>query len=269
MVVMTINLMESNLWNNIYSIVDFVGIMLGIFVSITAIMVFIRTYITRNMQLLSWTSSFGIVEGHQFRVILQSKCLRTLSIKKVVLVIGDEEIVLKEIFSVRNDENDEPIIVKPFQTVDILSKGATYPLFESDLLSNCKNIAVKITFFDGKTKKCKYKIHKKKSNKATINQKRPHSEYLEGVLITNMLRYVVKEINKDGNEKVYAIYNFGYIPDSFYEVKRIPMDAMKNVEALEMFLKENSKNKWADYKVFKAKHSQIKTVSKEGHKYGN
>lgn len=233
-----------SIWSNIYEITDFIGAVLGILVALTTLIIFFKTYITRNVKFLSWMNGYSIYDGYQLGVIIQSKCLSTLSIQKVIFIIDDVEIILNEaqLFLPKQDEN--VIVLKPFQTVNIFSQGSSIPLFDDELLFCHKKIALKLVFCDGETKTIKYKFKKKKKNLTNSNAKRPYSEYIKGILVTNHLKYVVEETTENGNKNIYAIYIDGHLKNEFYGIKNIPLNSMGKKENIESFfkLKMNDKN---------------------------
>ena len=247
-------------FEDIYMFVDLIGIVLGIIVSITAIIVFVRTYITKNIVFLNWANSCSLTDGYQFGVTLQNKGLSTVSIKKVVLCLDDEHIVLKQILSPIPYQDEEEIVIEPFHTLKIISKGATVPLFENELLSNYKKMALKIEFSDGTIKIIKYKIKKRKN--IPHNEKRPYSEEYKGVLITSFLRYVVEIIDSSGQKKAFGIYNHGYIEEEFFGIKSIPVVYMKNADSIKGFLEENLKGSISSVEVFKVKPQEFVKESK-------
>ncbi len=249
-------------FEDIYMFIDLIGIVLGIIVSITAIIVFVRTYITKNIVFLNWTNSCSITDGYRFGITLQNKGLSTVSIKKVVLCLDNEHIVLKQVLSPMSfqDEDEDEIVIEPFHTQRIISNGATVPLFENKLLSNYQKMALKIEFSDGTTKIIKYKNKKRKN--ITYNEKRPHSEEYKGILVTSFLRYVVEIIDSSGEKNSFGIYNHGYVKEEFFGIKSIPVVYMKNETFVKGFLEENLKGSISSVEVFKVTPQKFVKESK-------
>ena len=248
-------------FEDIYMFVDLIGIVLGIIVSITAIIVFVRTYITKNIVFLNWANSCSLTDGYQFGVTLQNKGLSTVSIKKIVLCLDDEHIVIKEILSPMFEQEDDDIVVKPFHTVKIISEGASIPLFENELLSNCKKMALKIEFSDGTTKIIKYKTQNRK--KSRDNEKRAYRDYFSNILITGFLKYVVEVTDLLGQKKSFGIYSNGYIKEEFFGIKSIPSEWMKNKDSIKSFLEDNIKGSVFSIKVFKVESQEFVKAPKQ------
>ena len=234
---LTINL---NLWETVQSIFDFLNNVLGIIIAITTIVIFIKTYISKNVKFVHWMSGYSMFDGYTIGVVIQSRCLSTISIERVALILEEEEIILKSThpFHKLDDSGFQYLILEPFKSLSIISDGSITPLCEKQII-DYNNISLRLTYSDGKTKEVKYK-RQKSPEKINKNAKRANRKLLEGVLCTRHLWYVVKVISPDGEISIYPIYGhdsngYGSIEKNFYNIKNVANSVMQNEYTVKSF----------------------------------
>lgn len=226
-----------SLWNFISNASDFANIILAMVASFITIWAFGKEHISRKVRFLDWSCGCGMYDGYTITVTLQSKCLSTLSIRRVDLIADEEEIVLKSINCCGKQDN-KPIVIEPYKTISIISDGSITPLLEKNSLGEYNNIELRLIFFDGKVKKVKFKSPK--DFPTSKNMKRSSRKYIEGVLCTQYLWYVVKVINPQGDISIYPIYGSGInrhgsFSKTFYNIDHVSSSVLENEDTVKSF----------------------------------
>lgn len=230
----TANSNSCSVWQGIYDVLDVINIILGIIVSATTIWIFCKTYLFKGVKFLSWNCGCSIDKGYTIGVVVQSRCLSTLSIKQISLLLDDgEEICLKDVGQISDEEH---IIIEPFKTLKIVSDGSVKPLLNKFSLGEYKNLQLKFLFSDDSTKTVRFKHKKRKS----INKKMkyPITTNYEGILCTKYLKFVIHIKDIFGNKHLYPVYIDGELENIFYGYKFLDRKVIDNVESLKMFVEK-------------------------------
>lgn len=221
-------------WQGIYDVLDVANIILGIIVSVTAIWIFVKTYLLKNVKFLSWRCGYSIYSGYSIGVMIQSRSLSTLSIREVSVILDNSEEV--SLMCIKEGSEDEHLIIEPFKTKQILSEGSITPLLDKKALDKYDKLQLRLVFSDGSSKKIKFK-YKKDKNKED-KKKYPKTTNYEGVLCTKHLKYVIVIKDILGNKNIYPVYRNGIIKNNFYGYNFLKEDVIRSVESLTKFVED-------------------------------
>ena len=156
-------------WDQLYEIVDFIGVFIGAIVGLIAIITFVGTYFFRTIKIVGWSYGNNIYSGYRFGVILQNRCLSALSIRRISIILDDEEEVI--VFSsnpLASQDDISNIEITPFQVKTICSPNSTKQLFEKGSLEKYKKIVFCFTHSDEKQTKVRYRLKKIKKNQRKV-----------------------------------------------------------------------------------------------------
>lgn len=227
---------ESNLWQIIYSIADFVGIVTGIVVGFTVIGTFLITYFFKRIKILDWFYSSDMYNGYRFGFSIQNRCLSTLSFKRISLILNDtDEIVLFTADPLALTEAGKPYLsITPFQSESVCSKYSTLPLLQKGSLGEYKKIVFCFTYPDDKEQIIRYRFRKKK--KKFTNVIYPKQEVLCGVHLTSFMKYIVEYRDKSNVCGRCIVFKNGSLSEMLGCVTHVPEEHLASSESLKDFL---------------------------------
>lgn len=227
-------------WQVIYSVADFIGIVVGIVVGIIAIVTFLETYYFKRIKILSWYKSANIYDGHRFGVTVQNRCLSTLAIKRVSIILEEaEEVVL---FHATAPHSDDPTTslrsIEPFKTEMFTSNGSTVPLFDKGNLENYRKIVFCFTHSDDSQTKVRYRLKKIKKNK--YKTLFPKQVVYRGVRLTEHMMYIVESTRTARPSTQHIVFENGMLEGKIGTVSKIPSEHCNSADALKQYLEESN-----------------------------
>lgn len=223
-------------WKTVYNIIDFIGIVAGIVVSIIAIVTFLGSYYFKRIKILGWYKSSNIYEGYKFSVSIQNRCLSTLTIKRVSIILDNiEEVVLFYPSNIFEDEGTQSNrSIEPFKTETFTSCGSTQPLFEKSDLEKYKKIVFSFIFSDNTQTNVRYKLKKiKRSKYKTLY---PKQNVLRGVQLTEHMMYIVERTNTARPITQNIVFINGLIDSKIGVVSNIPPEHCQSAEKVKRYL---------------------------------
>ena len=227
---------KTDFWQIVYNIADFIGIVLGIAVSVIAIVTFFGSYYSKRIKIVGWANGAHINNGYNFLVTIQNRCLSPLLIKRVSLILDKEvEVVLFQSFTLMDGKDSVEIrTVDPFKTETFVSNGSTLPLLERGSLDKYKHIMFCFTFSDGSEAKIRYKLKpiKEKKYRTLV----PKQFVIKDIPVTDHMKYIVEYRNSDGVSSTHIVYRNGRLKEAIGNVDTIPKEHLQSADILKQFL---------------------------------
>ncbi len=257
----------------IYKYADFIGILFGIVVSLTTLVILAKTYFLKNIKILNWVCSTGMFDGSQIGLAIQNRSLATVSIDSIYLILDNKErFIIKHRNPLVSEETEKPLILKPFQSAEVFSDYYTEPILAKEKKYSLASYDLKllVVFSDRSFKYFKHKYKPDKSYKYTKKYEmiKPKRKTIKGVTVTDYIKYVVEVIDSSGVRHIHKICEKGEINEPFYGITHIPVQHLKDSDTLKEYLISVSKNSCCSIEVcmndiFKARGKTIKySISK-------
>lgn len=245
---------NTGFWQVVYNIADFIGIVLGVLVSVIAIVTFFGSYYFKRIKILGWHQSASIYDGYKFGVSIQNRSLSALAIKRVSVILDNvEEVVLFSSATLPEDDHTKAIrSIEPFKTDVFTSSGSTTPLFEKKQFVNYKRIVFCFTYADESQTKVRYKLRKvKKSKYKTLI---PKQIVFRNVRLTEHMMYIVERTNTARPSTQHIVFKNGMLDSEIGIVSQIPAEHCNSADAVKLYL-ENC-NQGMTFDVFKNPHNK-------------
>lgn len=227
---------NTDFWQIVYNIADFIGIVLGIVVSVTAIVTFLGSYYFKRIKIVGWANGAHINNGYSFLVTIQNRCLSPLSIKRVSIILDKTvEVLLFQSYTLMDGQDSVEVkTVEPFRTVTFVSNGSTLPLFERGSLDKYEHIMFCFTFSDESEAKIRYKLKplKKKKYKTVV----PRQYVIKDIPVTDYMKYIVEHKNSEGVITKHIVYRNGQLKEEIGELSTIPKEQLESADTLKQFL---------------------------------
>lgn len=228
------------IWQNVFNFTDFVNNIAAIIVSGIAIITFLRSYYLKRIKILGWHQSTNIYDGYRFGVSIQNRCLSTLAIKRVSVILDNsEEVVLFSSNTLPEDDQSKAFrSIEPFKTDVFTSNGSTTPLFEKKQFVEYKKIIFCFTHADESQTKVRYRLKKiKKNNYKTLI---PKQSVFRGVKMTEHMMYIVERNNTARPRTQQIVFKNGMLDGKIGIVSNIPKENCISADAVKQFLEINN-----------------------------
>lgn len=252
----------------IYKYADFIGILFGIVVSVTTLVILAKTYFLKNIKVLNWVCSTGMFDGSQIGLAIQNRSLATVSIDGIYLILDNKQrFIIKHRNPLISEETEKPLILKPFQSAEVFSDYYTEPILAKEKKYSLASYDLKllVVFSDRSFKYFKHKHKPDKSYKYTKKYEliKPQKKTINGVIVTDYVKYVVGVIDSSGVRHIYKICEKGEINEPFYGITHIPVQYLKDSDTLKEYLLNISGKTYCSIEVckndiFKARGKKVK-----------
>lgn len=228
---------NTNFWQKIYNIADFIGIVAGIAVSVIAIVTFFGSYYFKRIKILGWYQSTNIYDGHKFSVSIQNRSLSALAIKRVSVILDNvEEVVLFSSNTLPGDDQSKAFrSIDPFKTDIFTSNGSTAPLFEKKQFVNYKKIVFCFTYADESRTKVRYRLKKIKKNK--YKTLFPKQVVFRSVRLTEHMMYIIERTTPGRASTQHIVFQNGMLDGKISTVSRIPAKHLHSADEVKQYLK--------------------------------
>lgn len=227
---------NTGFWQKVYNVADFIGIVLGIIVSVTAIVTFLGSYYFKRIKIVGWANGAHINNGYSFLVTIQNRCLSPLSIKRVSIILDKavEVVLFQSYILLDGKESVEAKTVDPFKTETFVSNGSTLPLLERGSLDKYKHIVFCFTFSDESKTKIRHKLKPIKKNK--YKTLIPRQYVIKDIPVTDHMKYIVEQKDSKGVVTKHIVYRNGRLKEEIGKVNTIPKEQLKSADILKQFL---------------------------------
>lgn len=255
-------------FETIYKYADFIGIIFGIVVSLTTLVILAKTYFLKNIKILNWVCSTGMFDGSRIGLAIQNRSLATVSIDGIYLILDNKErFIIKHRDPLISEETEMPLILKPFQSAEVFSDYYTEPILAKEKKYSLANYDLKllVVFSDKSFKYFKHKHKPDKSYKYTKKYEliKPQKKTIKGVTVTDYIKYVVEVIDSSGVRHIHKICEKGEINEPFYGISHIPVQYLENSSTLKEYLLSVSGKRFFSIEVckndiFKTQEKRVK-----------
>ena len=208
------------------------------FVVIITLVLFVVTYISKKLSLMSFGESFSIWDGYSINVTLKNATLSDMSVKKVKLIFDDKRELTINTY-------DTPVLIGPLKSVVFESKKFSKRPCEGNFSLNGHKIKAQVTLSDNQV--IFAKIHRrlfKKTKKEKVYESPFFVNYTDGdKVITDHMLYKILIYKNDEFVTDIIVLKNGLMNKAIAGYNALPPEHLKSKEGVKAIVENMLKSK--------------------------
>jgi len=218
---------------------DWVSFGADICIFIITIYTFYLTFLAKKIRCVSFGMELSAFEGTKLSVVLENRCLASIAIESVDLLIDDKYIINLKRY------NKNPITIEPLKTYKVTTDAITDSVNPDEYMLKIisgKSFEAIVRLYTGETietsknnffrrifiyLKRKLNLIKDKSQNKKREEIKLVRKQIDGIFISNFIKYMLT-INNRKRRKIILVLDTGKCSKSYNNLKNIPSDIVKD-----------------------------------------